>query len=178
MRALTKLIAMSKLAAATLLLISLSSCLISGDVDLLLTDILVTTDVSTASIGSPVTATLEIRGIWVHGALASRAVAKGRLELCVVPSPNDPIKYCREAPAGQLSPGVRLLPGETLRKDVNLLITRNHRGEIAVDTHTVGLTSDTPQELILVTRFMGTDGGNWAFDPERRRATVTFEPVN
>lgn len=177
MRAPTKLVATSKLAATALLLLTLSSCLFSGDVHLLL-DHKVMTDVSTTSIGAPVTATLEIRGIWRHGALAARAVAKGRLELCVVPTPNDPIDYCREAPAGQLPPGVQLLPGESLGKDVNFLVTRTRRGQVPVDTHTVVFTSDVPQVLTLVTRFLSVDGDYWTFSAPDGRTTVTFEATD
>ncbi len=177
MRAPTKLIATIKPAATVLLLLTLSSCLFSGDVHLLL-DHKVMTDVSTTFIGAPVTAALEIRGIWRHGALAARAMAKGRLELCVVPTPNDPIDYCREAPAGQLPPGVQLLPGESLGKDVNFLVTRSHRSDIAVDTHTVAFTSDVPQELTLVTRFRSAEDGNWAFSAPDGYATVTFEAAD
>jgi len=171
----SRLFTITRLGAAALLLIALSSCVIGGEVTLHLVDKLVTTDVATAPTGAPVTATLEVRGSWRFGATAAYAVADGRIEICIVPSPNDPIDYCREAPAGHLPPDVTLLPGETLGKDIHMRVDRKNRGEMPVDTHTVEFTSSVPQDLILITRFKGAEADNWTFDFEGRQATVTFE---
>lgn len=171
------LLTITKVAAAALLLIALSSCVIGGEATLHLVDKLVTTDVATTQTSAPVTATLEVRGFWRFAATAAYAVADGRIELCIVPSPNDPIEYCREAPTGHLPPDVTLLPGETLGKDIHMRVERKNRGDIPVETHTVKFTSSVPQDLILVTRFLDVDAaGNWTFDFEGRQATVSFLP--
>lgn len=178
MRTPLKLVAVAKLAVGILLLMALSSCLISGEVTLNLVDKLVTTDVATAPTGAPVTATLEVRGSWRFGATAAYAVAEGRMELCIVRPADDPIEHCRDAPSGQVPPGVVLLPGETIGKDVKLRLARSNRDGVAVDAHTVTFTSSLPQELILINRFKSVDGDNWAFDFEGRQSTVTFAPVD
>jgi len=165
------------LTAILLPLSFLTACIFGGEIQLGLLDKLVTTDVENTSINTPITATLEIRGIWQFGATAAFAVAKGRMELCVVGDAEDPIEYCRGAPSGQLPPGVVLLPGESLGKDVSLRLDRRNRDGIAVDTHTVQFTSNVPQSLILLTRFITrADDDYWTFDSERRHVTVVFEP--
>jgi len=172
-----KAVTVTRIAAAILLLVALSSCVIGGEIQLDLIDKLVTTDVAIAPTEAPITATLEIRGVWRFGATAAYAVAEGRMELCIVRPDDDPIEYCRNAPSGQVPPGVVLLPGESLGKDVSLRLDRRNRDGAAVDTHTVQFTSNVPQVLTLLARFKSVDGDNWTFDFENRQATVTFEPV-
>lgn len=174
-----KAVTVTRIAAAILLLMALSSCVIGGEIQLELIDKLVTTDVAIAPTEAPITATLEIRGVWRFGATAAYAVAEGRMELCIVRPDDDPIEYCRDAPSGQLPPGVMLLPEESLGKDVSLRLDRRNRDGAAVDTHTVQFTSSVPQSLILLTRFT-TDAEDdyWTFDYEKRQATVTFEPAD
>lgn len=172
-------VTVTRTAAAILLLMALSSCVIGGEILLELLDKLVTIDVAIAPTEAPMTATLEIRSVWRFGATAAYAVAEGRMELCIVRPDDDPIEYCRDAPPGQLPPGVVLLPEEGLGKGVRLRLDRRNRDGAAVGTHTVQFTSSVPQSLILLTRFI-TDAEDdyWTFDYEERQATVTFEPVD
>lgn len=171
-----KAVTLTRIAAAGLLLMALSSCVIGGEIQLDLLDKVVKTDVAIAPTEAPITATLELRGVWRYGATAAYAVAQGRMELCIVRPDVDPIEYCRNAPSGQLPPGVVLLPEESLGKDVSLRLERRNRDGAAVDTHTVQFTSSVPQSLILLTRFI-TDAEDdyWTFDFKKRQATVTFE---
>lgn len=164
-----------KIVVGVLLLIALSSCLIGGEAKLLVTDKIVTTNTTTASIGVPVIAQMEIRGIWLYSALSAYAIAEGRMELCIVRPPDDPIKYCLEAPTGHVPPGVELLPGETLGADAYLRLDRSNMRGVATYSHSVAFTSTVPQELILMTRYISVDGGSWTIDVERRQANVTFQ---
>lgn len=165
----------TRAAAGLLLLVALSSCLISGEAKLLVTDKLVTTDATAVSIGAPVTARMEIRGMWRFSALAAYAIAEGRMELCIVPPPDDPIEYCLKAPTGQVPPGVELLPGEALGADAYLRLDRDDMRGAATQSHSVTFTSTVPQELIVM-RYGSLDGDTWTIDVEKRRATVTFGP--
>lgn len=174
----TRLPTIAIVAAAILLMTLLSSCVIGGEVRLELVDKLVTTDVAIARTGAPITAATEVRGVWRFGATAAYAVAEGRMELCIVRSDEDPIEYCRSAPSGQVPPGVVLLPGESLGKDISLRLERRNRDGAAVETHTIQFTSNVPQELVLLTRFNSVDGDNWTFDFDGRQAKVIFEPVD
>lgn len=169
---------LTRIAAAILLLMTLSSCVIGGEIQLSLLDKLVKTDIAIAPTEAPITATLEIRGVWRFGATAAYAVAKGRMELCIVRPDDNPIEYCRTAPSGQLPPGVVLLAEDSLGKDISLRLDRRNRYGAAIGTHTLQFTSSVPQSLILLTRFI-TDAEDdyWTFDFEKRQAIVTFEPV-
>jgi len=154
----TRLPTIAIVAAAILLMTLLSSCVIGGEVRLELVDKLVTTDVAIARTGAPITAATEVRGVWRFGATAAYAVTEGRMEL--------------------VPPGVVLLPGESLGKDISLRLERRNRDGAAVETHTIQFTSNVPQELVLLTRFKSVDGDNWTFDFDGRQAKVIFEPVD
>lgn len=93
MRTRPKPLAVTKLAVGMLLLMVLPSCLISGEIDLFIAEQVVTTDVTVAAVGAPVTADQEIRGVWVHGALAASAVAEGRMELRIARPADDPDEH-------------------------------------------------------------------------------------
>lgn len=165
-----------KLALGMLLVATLPSCLIHGEVALHIFEQTVTTDATSAALNTPISAQFEIRGGWLFGATAAYAVAEGRMELCIAQPTDNPNEYCRSAPAGQLPPGVTLLPNEVLGKDFDLRLDRRNRDTIVTEAHTVQFTSSVPQELVLMTRYTPSGTDRWALDPEGRQTTVTFRP--
>lgn len=160
--------------AVMLLVFGLSSCLIGGSGFMEFKPRAATVSASTASVSTPVLATVAASGGWLHGALMEYVAGTALLELCIVPSGEDPELYCSSVPLGTLPAGVRLVGDGSLSEEFQLRLERRDIHQGVRFTHSAMFTSDILQELVLLTRGLFNSATVWRLVPEEDWIVLTF----